>query len=75
MTQRERLDCEITRMFYFSGLSFNLAKNPYFQSAFTSAANHNIAGYIPPKYNLLRTTLLQKEKANIDKLCAPIKNM
>jgi len=75
MTQRERLDCEITRMFYSAGLPFNLARNPYFQSAFTYAANHNIAGYVPPKYNLLRTTLLQKEKANIDRLCAPIKIM
>ncbi|XP_039155472.1 uncharacterized protein LOC104431857 [Eucalyptus grandis] len=75
MTQRERLDCEIARMFYSAGLPFNLARNPYFQSAFTYAANHNIAGYVPPKYNLLRTTLLQKEKANIDRLCAPIKIM
>ncbi|XP_056167042.1 uncharacterized protein LOC115679450 isoform X2 [Syzygium oleosum] len=75
MTERERLDYEIARMFYSAGLSFNLARNPYFQSAFTYAANHNIAGYVPPKYNLLRTTLLQKEKANIDRLYAPIRNM
>ncbi|KAL3753584.1 hypothetical protein ACJRO7_000916 [Eucalyptus globulus] len=75
MTQREHLDCEIARMFYSVGLPFNLVKNPYFQSAFSYAANHNIAGYVPPKYNLLRTTLLQKEKANIDRLCTPIKTM
>ncbi|XP_030515905.2 uncharacterized protein LOC115729461 isoform X1 [Rhodamnia argentea] len=75
MTQRKRLDCEIVRMFYSESLSFNLARNPYFQSAFTYAANHNIAGYVPPKYNLLRTTLLQKEKENIDRLCALIRNM
>ncbi|KAL3745851.1 hypothetical protein ACJRO7_014884 [Eucalyptus globulus] len=75
MTQRECLDCEIARMFYSAGLPFNLAINPYFQSTFTYVANHNIASYVPPKYNLLRTTLLQKEKANIDRLCASIKIM
>ncbi|XP_030477544.2 uncharacterized protein LOC115694594 [Syzygium oleosum] len=75
MGQREHLDYEIARMFYSGGLPFNLAKNPYFISAFTYAANHNLAGYVPPKYNLLRTTLLQKEKANIDGLCATIRNM
>ncbi|XP_056172637.1 uncharacterized protein LOC115674195 [Syzygium oleosum] len=75
MTQREHLDYEIARMFYSTGLPFNLVRNLYFQSAFTYAANHNIAGYVPPKYNLLRTTLLQKEKANIDRLCAPIRDM
>ncbi|GAV71716.1 DUF659 domain-containing protein [Cephalotus follicularis] len=61
-------------MFYSTGLSFNLARNPYFQSAFAYAANHNIAGYLPPGYNLLRTTFLQKEKANIDSLFASIRN-
>ncbi|XP_048139360.1 uncharacterized protein LOC115735362 isoform X2 [Rhodamnia argentea] len=75
MTQHERLDYEIARMFYSAGLPFNLARNPYFQSAFTYAANHNIAGYVPPKYNLLRTTLLQKEKANIDRMCATFRSM
>ncbi|GAV70893.1 LOW QUALITY PROTEIN: DUF659 domain-containing protein, partial [Cephalotus follicularis] len=73
-SEREHLDYEIARMFYSAGLPFNLARNPYFQYAFTYASNHNIAGYWPPGYNLLRTTLLQKEKANIDRLCASIRN-
>ncbi|GAV60249.1 LOW QUALITY PROTEIN: DUF659 domain-containing protein/Dimer_Tnp_hAT domain-containing protein, partial [Cephalotus follicularis] len=73
-SEREHLDYEIARMFYSAGLPFNLARNPYFQSAFTYVANHNIAGYLPPGYNLLRTNLLQKEKANIDRLCASIRN-
>ncbi|GAV76846.1 LOW QUALITY PROTEIN: DUF659 domain-containing protein/Dimer_Tnp_hAT domain-containing protein, partial [Cephalotus follicularis] len=71
---REHLDYEIANMFYSAGLSFNLARNPYFQSAFTYATNHNIAGYLPLGYNLSRTTILQKEKANIDRLCASIRN-
>ncbi|KAK4383043.1 hypothetical protein Sango_2815000 [Sesamum angolense] len=36
--------------------------------AFSFAANNNIAGYVPPGYNSLRTKLLQKEKANIENL-------
>ncbi|GAV70795.1 DUF659 domain-containing protein/Dimer_Tnp_hAT domain-containing protein, partial [Cephalotus follicularis] len=70
----EHLDYEIVTMFYSAGLPFNLARNPYFQSTFTYAANHNIVMYLPPGYNLLRTTLLQKEKANIDRLCVSIRN-
>ncbi|KAG5544627.1 hypothetical protein RHGRI_017158 [Rhododendron griersonianum] len=37
------------------------------------AANHSIPGYIPPGYNLLRTRLLQRERANIERLFDPIK--
>ncbi|KAL0423253.1 UNVERIFIED_CONTAM: hypothetical protein Sradi_0860100 [Sesamum radiatum] len=46
----------------------NLARNPYYVRAFSFAANNNIAGYVPPGYNSLRTKLLQKEKANIENL-------
>ncbi|GAV84725.1 LOW QUALITY PROTEIN: DUF659 domain-containing protein/Dimer_Tnp_hAT domain-containing protein, partial [Cephalotus follicularis] len=73
-SEREHLDYEIVKTFYLAGLPFNLARNPYFQSTFPYAANHNIARYLPPGYNLLRTTLFQKEKANIDRLCASIRN-
>ncbi|XP_061373230.1 uncharacterized protein LOC133315593 [Gastrolobium bilobum] len=71
--EREELNYLIARMFYSAGLPFNLAKNPYFQASYTYAANHNIGGYLPPGYNSLRTTVLQKEKENIDKLCEPIR--
>ncbi|XP_061366107.1 uncharacterized protein LOC133309353 [Gastrolobium bilobum] len=71
--EREELNYLIARMFYSARLPFNLAKNPYFQASYTYAANHNIGGYLPPGYNALRTTLLQKEKENIDRLCEPIR--
>ncbi|XP_061353542.1 uncharacterized protein LOC133298288 [Gastrolobium bilobum] len=71
--EREELNYLIAKMFYSAGLPFNLAKNPYFQASYTYAANHNIGGYLPPVYNALRTTLLQKEKENIDRLCEPIR--
>ncbi|XP_028080800.1 uncharacterized protein LOC114282355 [Camellia sinensis] len=45
---RERLNDEIVRMFYLAGLPFHLARNHYYVSAFTFAANNNIQGYVPP---------------------------
>ena len=38
------------------------------------AATYNILGYVPPGYNVLRTTLLQKEKANVERPLKPIKD-
>ena len=71
---REHLHSKIARMFYSSGLPFNLARNPYYVSSYSFAANSTLAGYLPPGYNLLRTTLLQKERANVDRLLQPIRS-
>ncbi|KAJ1381583.1 Ribonuclease H-like superfamily [Sesbania bispinosa] len=71
---RDHLSCEIARLFYSAGLPFNLARNPYFISAFSYAANNPISGFLPPSYNAIRTTLLQREKAHILKLLQPIKD-
>ncbi|CAL5410945.1 unnamed protein product [Camellia sinensis] len=68
---REQLHSEIARMFYSAGLPFHLSRNPYYVSAFQFAANNPIPGYVPPGYNLLRTTLLQKERANVERLLEP----
>ncbi|XP_020266352.1 uncharacterized protein LOC109841825 [Asparagus officinalis] len=65
---RDELDSIIARMFYTGGLSFNLTRNPYFSRAFTYAASNPIVGYKPPDYNSLRTTLLQREKAHVERL-------
>ncbi|XP_027337443.1 uncharacterized protein LOC113851164 [Abrus precatorius] len=73
-TARDHLTCEIARMFYSAGLSFNIARNPYFVSSYTFAANTQILGFLPPGYNAIRTSLLQKENANIVKLLQPIKD-
>ncbi|XP_028079954.1 uncharacterized protein LOC114281609 [Camellia sinensis] len=71
---RERLNSEIARMFYSAGLTFHSARNLYYISAFTFAANNNLQGYVPHGYNMLRTTLLQKERNNIDRLLDPIRD-
>ena len=71
MGAREIADSEIARMFYTGGLSFHFARNPYYARAFKSVSQ--LPGYVPPGYNALRTTLLQKEKINIENLLEPIK--
>jgi len=63
---RDALDYGIEKMFYASGLSFNLATSPYYRSVFSYAANtSNLSGYLPPSYNKLRGLLLAKEKIHV----------
>ncbi|XP_023906154.1 uncharacterized protein LOC112017929 [Quercus suber] len=71
---RHDLDSRIARMFYTGGLSFHFARNPYYLSSYAYTATHNILGYLPPGYNALRTTLLQKERAHVERLLKPIKD-
>ncbi|XP_072959848.1 uncharacterized protein [Typha angustifolia] len=73
MASRNQLHSQIARMFYSVGLPFHLARNPYYVKSYTFATNSQIAGYLPPGYNMLRTTLLQQERANIERLLEPIK--
>jgi hypothetical protein len=71
--KRSELDGHIARMFFSGGLPFHLARNPYYLSSYTFAANNHLPGYLPPSYNKLRTTLLIEERANIERLLQPIK--
>ena len=70
---RHDLDSRIARMFYIGGLPFNFARNLHYRSSYAYAATHNIPGYLPPEYNALRTTLLQKERAHVKRFLKPIK--
>ncbi|GKD51872.1 hAT dimerization domain, ribonuclease H-like domain protein, partial [Tanacetum coccineum] len=71
---RDQLDQEIARMFYTEGLPFNLARNPHYLRAFQFVAANKIDGYVPPSYNKLRTTLLQKEKDNVHRQLEPLRS-
>ena len=71
---RTELNGRIARMFYIGGLPFHFARNPNYCNSFAYAATHNISSYVPPRYKTLRTTLLQKEGANVERLLKPIKN-
>ncbi|BFG40558.1 hypothetical protein CerSpe_268320 [Prunus speciosa] len=70
---REQLNGEIARMFYTSSVSFQFARNPHYVNVFRIACNKTLSGYHPPGYNMLRTTLLQKEKNNIEECLQPMK--
>jgi hypothetical protein len=59
MDTRNTMDALIARLFYSCGLSFNIARSPYYREAFNFAASHNLSGYVPPSYNKLKTTLLK----------------
>ena len=71
---RHELDSRIVRMFYIGGLQFNFARNPYYRSSYAYAVTHSIQGYVPPGYNTLRITLLQKESAHVERLLKSIKD-
>ncbi|XP_047309896.1 uncharacterized protein LOC124913349 [Impatiens glandulifera] len=63
----------INKAFNQEGLPFHFARNPHYIKSYTLAANNNIPSYVPPCYNALRTTLLEKERAHIERLLEPIK--
>ncbi|XP_075099048.1 uncharacterized protein LOC107821901 [Nicotiana tabacum] len=62
------------RMFYASGLLFNLATSPYYKKYSEFLAVNSLPGYVPPTFNRLRTTLLAQEKAHINRKLQPIKD-
>ncbi|XP_047306362.1 uncharacterized protein LOC124909763 [Impatiens glandulifera] len=70
---RAQVDGEIARAFYSGGLLFHFSRNPHYIKSYTLAANNNIPSYVPPCYNALRTTLLEKEREHIERLLEPIK--
>ncbi|GJN28776.1 hypothetical protein PR202_gb16940 [Eleusine coracana subsp. coracana] len=67
MDQRNHMDSLIARSFYSGGIAFNFARNPCLQEAFTYACSNDLKGYKMPGYNKLRTTLLKKERAHIER--------
>lgn len=71
---RDQLDQEIARMFFTGGLPFNFARNPSNHQCYQFAATNKRDGNVPPSYNILRTTLLQKEKNNVEKRLVPLKS-
>ncbi|KAK9995074.1 hypothetical protein SO802_024777 [Lithocarpus litseifolius] len=71
---RHDLDSRIARIFYTGGLPFNFARNLYYRNSYAYTATHSIPSYVPPGYNALRTTLLQKERAYVERLLKPIKD-
>ncbi|KAL6521387.1 hypothetical protein OROGR_017956 [Orobanche gracilis] len=74
MEKRALLDGEIARAFYSGGLPFHYARNPHYIKSYQMASEFKLSSYVPPTYNALRTTLLQKERANVDRLLEAMKS-
>ncbi|TVU19386.1 hypothetical protein EJB05_35531, partial [Eragrostis curvula] len=71
---KHQLGTQIARIFHSSGLSSNLARNPYYHSSFYIASMIHIPGYVPPGPKQLQTNLLQQEMADIGSLLETIKS-
>lgn len=74
MASKDQLHLLIAQKFYSSGLPFCLAKNRILYNSHICAAKNLLSRYLPPGYNLLRNTLLGREKTNIERLLQPIKD-
>uniref|UniRef100_A0ACD5X5U7 Uncharacterized protein n=1 Tax=Avena sativa TaxID=4498 RepID=A0ACD5X5U7_AVESA len=72
--ERHTADSNIARMFYTRALPFNLARNSAYRASYSYVANTKLGGYVPPSYDALRSTLLQKEKVHVEKMLQPIKD-
>jgi hypothetical protein len=55
---KEQLTSLIARMFYSGGIPFHFVRSSHYVNSYKSAANNMLVGYVPPRYNALRTTLL-----------------
>jgi hypothetical protein len=68
---KEAADAAAARFFYSNGIATNVARSPYFHKFIDAVANYG-KGYKPPKIDALLTTLLNKEKARIQKELQPV---
>eukprot|EP01018_Ginkgo_biloba_P030225 Gb_17856 [translate_table: standard] len=70
---RAEVDLAIARFFYAYGISFNVARSPYYGEMVTTI-NGALSGYKPPGFEKLCTTLVDKEKARVEEEVAPLKH-
>eukprot|EP01018_Ginkgo_biloba_P037930 Gb_41367 [translate_table: standard] len=69
---RGEVDLAIARFFYANGISFNVARSPYY-GEMVKAIMGASSGYKPPGFENLRTTLVDKEKGRVEEEVAPLK--
>ncbi|ERN03022.1 hypothetical protein AMTR_s00205p00021920 [Amborella trichopoda] len=70
---REDVDAVTARYFYAHGIPFNIVRGPQFQEKIY-AINNAPKGYVPPKYERLRTRLLDKQRSQIDHELGALRN-
>jgi hypothetical protein len=56
----------VARAFYANGMSFNIARNPFWKDAVKATAGAG-PNYKPPGYEALRTHMLEKKKEDLDR--------
>ncbi|ERN04966.1 hypothetical protein AMTR_s00080p00161300 [Amborella trichopoda] len=71
--EREEVDAAVARFFYAHGIPFNIANGPRFHEM-VYAINNEPKGYMPPKYDKIRKSLLDKEMNRIKRALAPLRN-
>ncbi|XP_059067582.1 uncharacterized protein LOC131858371 [Cryptomeria japonica] len=71
---RQAVGAAIGRFFYANGISFNMARSPFYEEM-VRAINNAPASYKPPGYEKLRTTLVDKEKSLLEEQTAPLKRV
>eukprot|EP00253_Pinus_taeda_P032931 PITA_32931 len=69
--RREELDLTIA-FFYQNFISFNVGLSPLFIEMCRALTQGAPSGYVPPRSEKLRTTLLTKEKKEVQKMLEPI---
>eukprot|EP01018_Ginkgo_biloba_P027512 Gb_20011 [translate_table: standard] len=70
---RGEVDLSIARFFYANGISFNVARSPYY-GKMVKAIQGTPSGYKPLGFEKLRTTLVDKEKGCVEEEVAPLKH-
>ena len=72
--EREEVDLTIAFFFYLNFISFNVAWSPLFIEMCQSLIEQAPTGYVPPSSEKVRTTLLVKEKKEVDKILEPVRS-
>ena len=72
MKSMEGVDLAIGGFFLACGIPFNAACSPYFEQMLC-AINNGPMGHKPPDYEKLRTILVDKEKARLEKAMSALK--
>ena len=71
--KREIADIKVGRCLITNGVPFNLVRSPYWREM-VKAINEAPLGYRAPGYEKLRTTILHKERKNVENLLKPIRD-
>ncbi|MCO5578077.1 hypothetical protein L7F22_031915 [Adiantum nelumboides] len=70
--QKAQVDAAVARFFYSCGISFNVARSPFFKEMVSEIAQFGPT-YQPPSFDVLREKLLDEEVASIKEAILPVR--